>query len=1356
MIATFITILLGEIIALGFCSQRLKIAQTESLSPILSATSSVSVPLCQQWPWTSDPLIFSNITLFGNSSVSTSAGSSNALDLVSAQAKTLSTALRVTINSNSYAQLKPTGTGYLFLTGEGVQATWQGRNSREELVPMSLGLTAAYASIDIGLVVDTITFSSSSNTRLNLFSIRIWSDQYDRPSYGKYVMQPFLVGHSAFSLAITSLNNTFKIYKTSAPSNEHTIHLVRRPLSTYNINSLAPDDFIDVLQYSIDFAIGQSKISVYLQSYDYNRPDMLHVANLVWQNHTTDSYSVHLPSSVAADQVCATSATLGLYTFDGTSATTVNLDLAPVSSTISPSAAIIQWPVTWTMLQNKIPGSADTDGIVNIYCGSDTEPSLVLDASNFTYDIHAPLSTLGPYSGIFTPADEIIEMTVAFDTLAATQLAETCSSIGLTIVCNQICLDFITAFMSAVTVAVYDNDTSTGLIIAYFDGFVGANCLFTSLPALNQTVTIQIPVNVNPAIPQFNMPGTIGSVRNLSIQILDGRLGSVLYGIDTPILMSADIVCDSPLGFNTDRYALDSAPSIFSSTTLRIEAWAGGGGSLLDGPVPYYGGASSRVSMVVLLPNYLKNLIVDSGTKGVQINDSAASGGRPTRVSINGTTIFQIGSGGGAGYGSNGGCGGGPTQSRFGGALTSASYWQGFSGSTAYFDPASNPQVLGTDEKPDSDIITSGTSIITTEIFQGSGACNILDDALDGTVGSSGYIMSSGTRHSALNGGLGGLGINRTVASKSYTSGGTGCSNGLLFGGGGGGATGVLNAETINSDLEIASVTVNGPWYSFSDSTKMTLGGGFGPLVVPTVPGTDFYTPITNFCDNVSLTSMVMNHVWSKARQTSWTTNFLTATAVYVGGAGASLSVPNTSHNLIYSTDDAFVNFGEPSNAASLESYLPLGPHDLYMPELRGPNIRPMTGETALFEDNTILCIYNDGQINFDEVPFLLDTLITGPEVPAYTTVVNISFGQSQPLQSFSCIYLTLSKSLLNSNGPFIWHFRSSSSLFLKDGTYIQVSELKPAPVWYDQNLQMSLVSQALTNDFVNSLYAAMPHMHMLRPGLISETWFPETFTLPTDDVGGPTYLSKIWPCTNSTENNKLRVRVYLRHLEVMPDSLGHMKTEYIFNTGSTVDYTIPQWATNVNAYVYGAAGTSASENTRGSRGTCCIASFDNLAGRRLVLEVGQGGGHTLQTSLNHGGYASPSTSMAGGLSSIKDFLSGLYLVVAAGGGAGGTRTSGVSEFETSQLDGRTGVMVRSRGQNVADLISGPGGAGLRGGSCGTQGRGGGSGSSIVPKGGLRFTNLVGLPYYNSNISDEASNFNAAGHGLIVLELMHL
>jgi len=575
----------------------------------------------------------------------------------------------------------------------------------------------------------------------------------------------------------------------------------------------------------------------------------------------------------------------------------------------------------------------------------------------------------------------------------------------------------------------------------------------------------------------------------------------------------------------------------------------------------------------------------------------------------------------------------------------------------------------------------------------------------------------------------------------------------------------VLTADD-GSTIEITDVQINGPWSAYG--TTRPLGGGLGPYrEMPESLAADFYVPVENFCDNFSVLSILLEQGWTVGTQMAFVTALL-GSLVKAVGVNGSLIVPSTVNNLLWPVHDAFVN-GPISNDAPVQSYVPIGPHDLFLPNQNGPNIRPMTTETALFEDNTVLCIYNDGQINPDDSAYLLNTPFSGPHVQPGTSVIGIAFGQSRPAGLFPSIFLTLSEPLVDAVGPFAWNWAvvdqsAKKPAVFQNGTPFHCASLVNTSNPWDTTLSLADFAPDLASQLSTAFYTTMSHVYIQtsETAIVSGgSYFPNLWTLPADDiVNGPTYLSSLWPSSVAstgitTTTSTLTVRTFVKPMSAGPQIAVISHKEVFEYTGAPQTFSVPPFVKSITIRAFGGGGSSTSHKNVGADGSFAVGTFFKLNGTDVTIYVGQGGGQSSDDPSLIGGLDGGLSGLTGGggLSGVRTASD--WLLVAGGGGQGTYVGPGVPEICLSWplRAGRSGTIVGGIGETGFDSITGAGGSGYYGGSTGLRGYPGGSGSSLVPKGGSVYGKLEKQKYWSSDIG--IGSAQVAGNGRVIIEMMY-
>jgi len=777
--------------------------------------------------------------------------------------------------------------------------------------------------------------------------------------------------------------------------------------------------------------------------------------------------------------------------------------------------------------------------------------------------------------------------------------------------------------------------------------------------------------------------------------------------------------------------------------SFMIEAWGAGGGSI----DPFtFGGPSARATMTIQLDAPIQTFDVTVGLKGTKNTPSRCTGGSVTSVVINGYRVLDIGGGGGSALGSHGGAAGAPRDADVSGAQSLQEFC-GYSGSLEPFtsDDSLYTQILGP---------SGPTGANATQ----GGGCGIGANGKDGT------FDIDGTPVVGRPGGLGGQGTIGFLLQESQANvfGGTGSGTGTPgqpAGAGGGGSTMLAGpGDYATYGFSVLDITLNPPW-SFQG---IVYGGGSGPRLAGNPDAYQVFEPVEARSNNFSLLSLVLSRLWTVQQQQVWTTGLLNALAQTV--VNGSVATPDSSNNMLWPTDALFVNDATNTQTgrdafnsmAYISSLVPVGPHDLFLPGQSGPNIRPITGDSALLNNNLTLCIHNDGQILPDSVPYYLFTSITGPGVPENTLVVGIRFGASVPQGLFAAIYLDLSMAIDNALGPFVWALEplGPRAVNFTNGTAVTGTLAQS----FDSSISLqSLYSDGL-DSLVDSMYSVMQNVYLSSSETVEAYQPAITSTWPKDTTSGPTYLRDLWPVTT------VNVRTFAKQVGAPPQvSFGYQKIVKFFEyTGAIQSITIPPWARVVTTTVFGAGGTSANETQRGSPGTCSVGTFRDLAGSTLTVHVGQGGSPDgSPTGLSGGLNAAGTVALGGGFSGI--FKSQVPIIIGAGGGSAGTFTSGVREPtpDTKSLrdrrDGISGAFETengySNGGRAVDASSGAGGSGYRGGSSGLSGFSGASGKSLVPVNGYSTGLIESQKFWRPEIGFGSSG--SAGHGLVVFEILY-
>ena len=1352
----------------------------------------------RSWPWTAPDSL-----LWAYSSTVSANGSTNALDIQQFAPDQQSNSLLLTMPQGTILKVGPSGTGYVYLAGSPqITASWSVMTSNGS-VAMTKTLSSAYFTVPIARLVSTITLACASQKASSVPTLatvaQLWTDEFSRPTFGQYVMQPFLESSNALSLHITELNRYFDVTVNGSTT---TVDLLQETEST---TPMTPDGLVDGFMGIVQRALASqipgnssnSLVNYSLESVDTLRPSMLHLARSYW--YGSAQFTITMPTdAVKAD---ATAATFGHYSRQNQSAPAV-ID-SPAQSSLNGSSyvyisngpCIIQWPLTYTVLDYEQPGSADTDGLVVLSRGN--EPVLSFNASEFPYSLYGPVTSVNSDSSFiingsfaFVPSSLQIEAdnsgpggSIVF---ASTKVKITQFEITNTPDWQALC-----ATLSSVTVRLTSNGSAvnfTGLLTSFWTniGTTEAYCsLKNSLGPFTFTPNTLMQTGLEP-IP-------------VKIEILQGS--TVVCTSETTVVFTTSTHRAFRASDATDTFS-QQLKALFSTTAaITIDAWAGGGGSMLDENPVKFGGASGHVTATVEPSTNLQRIDIVVGQAGSRDSQFRCTGGKRTSVTVDSNVLFDIGGGGGAAQGSHGGAGGAPRDTRF--DPTQDSVFPGYSASLQTFTvPATEPlingppftfQVEGPIAKPAYGTASPGT-IELIQIFQGSGAG-------PSEPGKPGYYLVGSQEVMGYDGGTGGLGY----GPEGPMSGGTGGRQNTNYAGipgpygGGGGGTTWVHANATFETFQLTIECIQPPWLAVLPSgappatNNPPLGGGS--------TANSLQKQMSN-CSPTSLLSVLVRNVWSTSQQNAWTTQILQGVATLI--ADGFLANPDSSQNYMYPVDDAFVNPGTFDNTTSVVSYVPLGPHDAFLPGANGPNVRPVSSasgnqiiinnvnEQSLFDDNTILCIHNDGQVDPTAVAYVLNTAFTGLGVPEGTLVTNIQFGPSKPAGLYNAVYLTLSNAIENSLGPFVWFFQetaplgpsqpqgSDEPLPFNSGTYFHGTLNDLFGSIYDKTIALSSVSQEASEALNTALYAMMPHIFWPTtnesntvPTIIG-TWFPDIYTMPSSEPGGPSYLQDLWPIQPNTGNNLsfvlpsfLQIRVFVRPVYAPSQiSLGNRSISKTFEyTGAPQYFDVPPWATTMNVYCYGAGAYSSNPSLAGSNGSFVRATFNTIQSQQLVILVGQGGNQLapVDKSCCGGLDAAKQMTLGGGLSGVYiDRFPGAPLIVAAGGGSAGSLSAGVLEpkadtFSTRKYgDGIVGALDTGFNDsffNALDSNSGAGGSGLRKGSQGQPGHGGAAGLSFVPKNGTLSGQLSRQKYFSSGIGLGTTTAGIPGNGRVIIEI---
>lgn len=1356
-----------------------------------------------QWPFTS-PL--TSLVYFYGSAFLTLPGrletDANVLTFIS---DLPTQAFEVHMQARDVAKIAPVGLGYMFFLGtsgqtiQWTQAIGQSGQSGSAGQSGSSGSAASRPTqfSTVKQTLDPVVPIAVSMSELSSFItiessstaiVRFWSDEYSVPTFGRYVMQTFLEMHTAFSLVISELNNTFEIHL----SETSTVLTVTLPISS---QALRPLTFLSLLKASIAAVYGN--LFVELDSIQEST-NALQVATLSW-SVIGQTVNIVVPNTLPLINQCATAAMLGLYDFGasglGPSIVSLEVVLPSAGSPIryqSPGPVIVQWPVGFPFQRTANPGSHNTDGFLAItFSASDPlttpdEPSIRLAASEYTYRLLGPTQTLS-YSGFLSSGsvqNKPVEVEVRLQANSSTADYEnqnnTFTILGFGIK-NEDPSDILQATSHSISV----NGSSPVLFstvshqlqtlsledTAYLASVSTGTCAVQFGPETDCTLVMTY--HDTPGLIPGSDTSLVESIGSVSVRLVLEPFGykttiqKDLAGLESYGLVSTDEK-------NALAFGLTSQASSATPVYMTIEAWAGGGGTLYRDNTAFYGGASSRLQMTLELRGPIESIEAKVGLKGIRLDDSWTSGGGLTSLRINNIPIFVLGGGGGSAIGSHGGQGGGPIGPIIEYTLDQPGNFlqlPGYSGSVEAWTIDANTQVTGFDQKPVESSENSGSgsgseSSSGIQTWQGSGGSS--------QSGSNGYILDANSNRvpsrRAASGGLGSWSFSAAGSAGSDGSagsgfmtvrGGQGSASGAYFGAGGGGPTSMLNTGQITPTLSIIHLTVNGPWTSRLN-TSGPLGGGYGPFVpYESSAILEAFQQRQFPADSVSILNELENQFWPRHKVLEWNRSLLSTLArtLFKDGSLAE-SKSNT-----WTVSDAFVSGDDASTA-----YVPIGPHDQWLPDLGGPNATPVdSGEQILFNENTEICLLNDGQVpTVQDVPRYLDTAFSGPSVPLGAFVTAIRFGPSRPKGIYpSCLYLTVSEQLLDSEGPFTWSIGlpvpwSSRPPVFTLGTLIKSKGLKPkvglGQIW-DQTLNLSTVAPSLSIDLIQGIYDTLARTFLHNDS-------QPVFSLPCDSPQGPTYLETVWPVNFATITpatlaggsngangpspiqqqplSSISIRAFIRPVSV-PRSSSALSHSIIMNYGEDQEFLVPLDVTTVKVHAFGAGGSSLNAYS-GSSGQYATVTQRGLAGKILFCRIGQGGG-TGQAYGSHGGLDADGMPLGGGCTFVT--LSSLEpIIYAAGGGSGDMEAS--EQLVFSPIVGLGKPLKydasHSSGSNAA------GGSGLFWGRAGRSKSMGSSGTSYAPNGFVS-TSLIGRKYYTPEIS--IGSTGPAGHGRLVIELLY-
>ena len=895
------------------------------------------VQVRSQWPYTTNSPGAPITTLeLSDSSVTLPNGSSNALDLLAFQADTHQNSLRFTIRSS--IMIRPTTSAttgsYVFLVGDpSINANWS-TLVNGDIQTFDKKLSKAPFSIPVHGLEGPITLTTDK-----LASARFWSDEYDEPSAGHYLMQTFLKSDNAFLLSIGSLNNTFELHHDTV---EGDFYIVNLSPASY----VTPDSFLQNLRSAlVESGIPTDDLEVDLQA---NDSEPLQISRLLWNNKTGKEYTFVLPD--ASKNRCATAVTLGLYEFDNESDATVSTnfiieaDLLNPKETVSKSSIIFQWPVVWTYHDIAVPGSSDADGFV-IIDNSDSP----YDSYSFIAGTHRVYGSTTFVSSIntFTTGTFQTNCKITFGSVAATQESQVLSIRELILHQNDV-LDAL--FESEDILTIKFRGDSINLVSGKMRDFFSLedgdlNTLGDALYVLNSE-----------SLPGSSVVGNIKETRDL---VVDFVTSETIATINTTL----------SFGSSTDfitRYSEEDSNQWPSNFT--INAFGAGGGSISG----YFGGASGRAKVDVERLNDIFKLDIIVGRKGVIDSPRRATGGQATSVSINDINIMMIGGGGGAAIGSHGGQGGSSGLIQYG----INNEYLGLSASLLPFDTTEENQLAGPTSKPDAIVGAGGGIQNPTE----PGA-SIPINGLNGTYGPSALTGS-------LTGGTGGLG---------FSNGGTGSvdeTNGQYFGGGGGGSTIVKNSTMADQNFRLLRLTMNPSWSQNKGPNGIPedppYGGGFGAKQV----SYPWYEKVSYFSNSENILENVVQ---------PYTNGLLTSIVKQIGGPDARLNAQSIADSLNGFTfpiqSDQVIQSYAPITPH--DTSLPNGIAGFFLngvpihaPSLLGPNENKFTYETnvKVVSPNLLRVIYEEmshtyfGDTYYNRIASksLFFTMPPDSEIPTY------------------------------------------------------------------------------------------------------------------------------------------------------------------------------------------------------------------------------------------------------------------------------------------------------------------------------------------------------------------------------------
>jgi len=1305
------------------------------------------IEVASAWPFYNGPP-YSLLWTYLGAYVRTALGSTNTTDLQTFAATSFEDSIIVSLRQGSVVKVGPFGLGVMYFQGPStVQISYF---IGDQLVESTLR-PDTFTCVPIDQLVGTISLSRpSTTTTQSVEDVRIWSEEYLRPSFGSYAMEVFLEGRNAMSLQFTEINATILLTNnTTATTYTITMDELYKPLD--------PTSFVTIVNRSIDAVLGPNVVRVdFLDvststALGIQAPRNLVQGILEWSSpgFSPTIWTVSVPTTT--DQIRdATAATFGLYSYSygdpKPTVTTLNFSGVSILDT-SPQRIILQWPITFTQAGPYVPpGSSDVDGQVS-YWTSNTAPFIAF------YQYPANLFEAGGRQHVAYYDDTcivpVLNCTYAITNsetgtfVANLELQATDPTTQTVDLYNVFLVDatpgsgplesLFTEYFSQTVQFVYEGQIITDVLSNIFTGTNGVWTLVTPV-TLPVTLTQDIYDDINVSASLQTATGEPLLDLYITLQIRTNTKVGIRY---------------LPLDTKLDLFTL--APG----STVWIQGWAGGGGSITLDNTTHYGGASSRCQAILNTDaNGIHYFEVFVGRKGYQTNVAYATGGENTYVIVNTTNIMHIGGGGGATSTCHGGAGGATSDLTVSTLIanTDPTFYYGFSGSTEAFTDTipSLTQVQGPTNKP------------TNQSFQGSGsgAFSTLEPVLRGEDGYLELGLNTSGGRPAATGGSGAQGLYDWAYYTTF--GGTGVYNtselllgndatfDTVLGAGGGGAT-MLCTFKAHFGFNITNLQLNPPYI-----LNGTPSGGGSNLTPP-------YFSLAFISNECSLLSFALTQTNLKDFQTQWTQSLLQDCVRAI----ADDSETSVSLQSAFIDPYAWTSLGLSDYIAPVLGAIPLGPNDNLWPNSRGPNVRLVgSSEDVLLGSNT-LCIINDGQISESLADVSLGTSLSGPFVPSNTIVTKIEFGPSKPQGLYNAIYLTLSNDLTVTTGPFTWSYKTLWPIeqeppIFANGVFFTGTPKTTGPNFFIVSKSLTDINPDLSQQLINALYEVMPHTYFANIYIpqLTDIYFPNDFILPSDTTGGPSYLQQIWPVTKINENDIIEARIFFRpaYFPLQP-SMPQAQTEVIFDyTGSVVSYTVPNNALTTTVYAYGAGATAVPNSAyTGSTGSFIQATFTNLASRVLDVYVGQGaniGDSPVAGPLSGG--LSGLYLTGGGLSGIYDTLSSAFLLIAAGGGGAGRSSNGVFEStpqrrpNPSALDGSVGAAPTGQGLSSTIDLVGAGGSGLNGGSSGRVTFSGAAGLSLVPPNGRLSTVLETNPYWSAEIGHGSRTGIAAGHGRVV------